>query len=191
MMNKKMVILLGLLVGISGTAWFFQGSLKKSFSGDSKIEQFVFDRDAKQVEQLFRADWLTMITDEGSKTFSVDFLLRHKTSSQSSKLNDQNFKVWRENGNVVGFLAYYKKSPYVWQLHFLIVRKDYRGKGLATKLIQYCLDDAAAQGAVKVDLTTRATNLTAQAVYEKRFGFKRTYDKGKYYRYSWYKNNNN
>jgi ribosomal protein S18 acetylase RimI-like enzyme len=190
-MNKKIIMAGVVLLSIAGGSWFFKGGLHKIAAADSKIELFNFDRDAEQVEQLFRDDWLIMITDESSKTFSVDFLLRHKTSSQSVKMGDQNFRVWRENDQVVGFLAYYKKSPYAWQLNFLIVRKDYRGKGLAGKLIQYCLDDAVSQGAVRVDLTTRATNLTAQSLYENKFGFKRTYGQGKYYRYSWYKKQDN
>lgn len=182
-MNKK-IIALALLFVVGATAYYFKDAW---MSSGQEIENFVDDRDTEQVKQLFKDDWFLMICDENSKTYSIDFMLKNRTSSQYSKRNDLVLKVWRENGDVTGFLAYYKKSLYTWQLLFLIVNKDYRGQGRSKKLLKFAVDDMVARGAIKVDLATRSVNKLAQSLYEK-FGFKLIHGTGKYYDYSWYKN---
>jgi ribosomal protein S18 acetylase RimI-like enzyme len=182
-MNKKIIIGALLLIGICGGAYYFK-DLWMSVDG---IVDFNYDRDKDQVEQLFKDDWVTMLTDESVKTFSVDFMLKNKTSSQSDKRNNLVLKVWREDGDVVAFLAYYKKSLYHWQLLFLIVNKDYRGQGRSKKMVQYGLDDMVARGAVRVELNTRTTNKPARSLYSKHFGFKKISGDETYTQYAWYK----
>ena len=182
-MNKKIIFSALLLIGICGAVYYFKDLLIEP----NGIVNFNYNRDRKQVEQLFKDDWMLMLTDESAKTYSVDFMLKNKSSSQHEKRNDLILKVWRENGDVTAFLAYYKKSLYNWQLLFLIVNKDYRGQGRSKAMVQYGLDDMVARGAVRVDLTTRSVNKLAQSLYTKNFGFKQIYGKGKYFEYVWYK----
>jgi ribosomal protein S18 acetylase RimI-like enzyme len=180
----KKIFLTIIIVSVLGLAGFYF----KNYWLDStnSIEDFVDARDTKQVNQLFRDDWFLMICDENSKTYDIDFMLQNRTSSQRAKLNDLVIKVWRENNEVAGFLAYYKKSLYRWHLLFLIVNKKYRGQGRSKKLLKFAVDDMVARGALRVDLATRSVNKLAQSVYES-FGFKLVHSEGKYYDYAWFK----
>lgn len=183
-MNKKIIISLLLLTIVCSAAYYFKGM----WVGNTGIVEFNYERDKKQVEQLFKDDWKTMLTDESLHTYSVDFMLKNKSSSQQDKRNNLIMRVWRENGDVTAFLAYYKKSLYNWQLLFLIVNKDYRGQGRSKKMVKYGLDDMVARGAVRIDLNTRTANKPARSLYEKHFGFKRTSGCETYTQYAWFKN---
>jgi GNAT superfamily N-acetyltransferase len=52
----------------------------------------------------------------------------------------------------------------------MYVAPDHRGRGLGTVLLQAVIDDARAQGATYLDLTTTQADTSAMALYEK-FGF--------------------
>lgn len=117
---------------------------------------------------LYYGDWDKISVDD----FDVDFMLDNASSSQVSKHSNLIMKVMRDGGKTVGFLAYYPKSPYWWQMLFLVVDENYRGKGHAAKLIQYFIDDAVRRGAIKLTTFTRLVNTKARSLYEGKFGFK-------------------
>lgn len=62
----------------------------------------------------------------------------------------------------------------------LAVHPDYRGRGIATRLIDLILLEAHELGASKVMLEVRASNHAAQALY-KQFGFKTVHRRPRYY----------
>jgi ribosomal-protein-alanine N-acetyltransferase len=62
----------------------------------------------------------------------------------------------------------------------LAVHPDYRGLGIATRLIDLVLLEAHELGAIKVMLEVRSSNYAAQALY-KQFGFKVVHRRPRYY----------
>ncbi|MCX5922897.1 MAG: GNAT family N-acetyltransferase [Candidatus Dependentiae bacterium] len=128
-------------------------------------------RDRQNIKDFFTTDryWLLSSDD-----YNVDMMLDHKAPNDNPLyVGALNIKVLRENGQFVGFAAYYKKTPTEGMLLFLAVKKEFRGKGYGAKLAQYALDDLKKMGISKVTLVTRTNNLSAQAVYRK-LGFAET-----------------
>ncbi len=144
------------------------------------ITDYNASRDKAAIKKMFHDDWqLLQFGDFDTikeSNFNVDFMLDTHSSSQHFACNDLRLKVVRESGKTVGFLAYYPKSPYWWHMLFLIVDKDHRGKGYASKLVQYFIDDCVRRGAIKLTTFTRVINTPARAVYEGKFGFKNVGD---------------
>ncbi|MBP7854453.1 GNAT family N-acetyltransferase [Candidatus Babeliales bacterium] len=138
-----------------------------------KIRSFNFDKDAASVDALFHKgdNWYWMICNANSAHYSMDFFLRYQTSSQAEKKYDMVSKVATFDERVVGFLAYYPDSQRVWRLLFLIVDHDFRGQGIAKKLLKYAVEDMLHRGAIEIILYTRNNNFKAQSLY-KNFGFK-------------------
>lgn len=167
---KYMMLFIMLVLGL---ALVFYVYYKQS---NSEVEAFNFDRDAAKVDELFHKgdNWYWMISNSGSATFSMDFALRYQSSSQFEKKYDLVLKVLKIDGNLAGFLAYYKKSAHVWHLLFLVVDQDYRRQGVAKKMLKFAIDDMISRGAIKIDLATRNNNFKSQSLYKKS-GFKQTH----------------
>lgn len=158
--------------------------------GDSslKIQDFQLDKDGAAIDELFHQgdNWYWMICNESSATYSVDFMLRNKSSVQYEKRRDLIIKVAKKDNKIVGFLAYFPKSAHVWHLLFLLVDKDFRRQGIAKKLLKFVVNDMVHRGALRVDLATRNNNFRAQSLY-KNFGFKQTHIDEEFAEFSWYK----
>jgi ribosomal protein S18 acetylase RimI-like enzyme len=167
-MIKRIVLISLSLIGVVLAFYLYRGQNGSTL----KIENFVFDKDALAVDQLFHQgdNWYWMIYNGGQDTYSLDFTLRNATSSQHEKRHDMIFKVGKINDKIVGFLAYYPESKHVWGLRFLIVDQEIRRQGLAKKLLKYAMDDMVSRGAIRIDLATRNNNFKAQNLY-KGFGF--------------------
>ncbi len=143
---------------------------------DNGIIDYNAQRDKSSIKKMFHDDWQLLYYGDFDKIhetdFNVDFMLDNRSSSQHTTHSNLIIKVLRESGKTVGFLAYYPRSPYWWHMLFLIVDKDHRGKGYASKLVQFFIDDSVARGAIKLTTFTRLMNTPARAVYEGKFGFK-------------------
>jgi len=61
-------------------------------------------------------------------------------------------------------------GPVCW-LEDMIVRREYRGAGVGSRLFRFALDDAAARGVTRVTLLTDGDNESAQRLYS-RCGFR-------------------
>jgi ribosomal protein S18 acetylase RimI-like enzyme len=144
-------------------SWFFY---------DNGIVDYVASRDKIAIKKMFADDWKMLISDESMNTYSVDFMLDNRSNLQHAKSDKLILKVLRERGKTIGFLAYYPKSSYWWHLLFLVIDKDHRKQGYATKMIQFVIDDMIARGAAKITIFTRLANTKARALYEGKFGFK-------------------
>jgi ribosomal protein S18 acetylase RimI-like enzyme len=155
------------LIGVSGYRSFFNGN---------GIFDYKAYRDKVAIKKMFHDDWKLLYYGDWDKIteqdFNVDFMLDNRSSSQYSLKNNLILKVLCEGGKTVGFLAYYPKSSYTWQMLFLMVDKDHRRKGYAAKLVQFFIDDATARGALKLMTFTRLINNRARRLYEGKFGFK-------------------
>lgn len=168
-MKLVLAIVAAIILSFCVYAWNFY---------DNGVVDYKPWRDKDAVKKIFHDDWQWLqYGDWGTITeddFDVDFMLDNRSSSQYSAHSNLILKVYRDAGKTVGFLAYYPKSAYAYQMLFLIVDKDHRGKGYASKLIQYFMDDSIARGAVKLLTFTRVANSRARSLYEGKFGFKAT-----------------
>jgi len=154
---------------------------------DNGIVDYVACRDKDAIKKMFKDEWKMLISDESLNDYSVDFMLDNRSTSQQIVVDKLILKVLRENGQTVGFLAYYSKSLYWWHLLFLVVDKDHRKKGYATTMLQFVINDMIARGALKIGIFTRLANSKARALYQGKFGFKDVahYD-NKYMDLIWY-----
>lgn len=166
---KKIIFFLALTLSV-GVGYFLWQSKQQSQDA-LKIIDTNFERDANAIEALFHKgdNFYWMVA--GNPNYSVKFMLEHATTSQYEKRHDLILKSAFLNDTLVGFLAYFKISQHVWRILYVIVDQDFRGQGIAKKILKYGVDACVKQGALKVILFTRSNNFKAQSMY-KNFGFK-------------------
>ncbi len=133
------------------------------------------------------------ITIEQLKVFSSDVTealndLLVQLNPTSKPLNDKDVKeiiegssnrffVAREpvSNKIVGMLTLIIYRIPVWKkgwIEDLVVDKEYRNKGIATKLINYAVENAKADGVLSLNFTSRPERETANRLYLK-LGFKK------------------
>ncbi|OJD18529.1 hypothetical protein AJ78_01445 [Emergomyces pasteurianus Ep9510] len=83
-------------------------------------------------------------------------------------------------GVVVSKLEPHRGGPLRGYIAMLAVREEYRGKGIATKLVCMAIDAMIARDADEVVLETETTNTAAMKLYE-RLGFLRSKKLHRYY----------
>lgn len=180
------VVVLIIALAFSGVALVYKKSKP------SRIRDFVFEKDAAAVETLMHKgdNWYWMINDYSiNHGYSVDHMLRYRSSSQHEKLYNLVIKVVEINQKVAGLLIYHPNSVYTWQLLFVLVDQDYRRQGIAKEMVRYAIDDMVRRGAVKIDLVTRPVNIKAKALYP-QMGFKQINEDKDFAYFVWYKSQN-
>lgn len=185
MRQWKYCVVIALMISLasSGIILFYK---KQSSSG---IRNFNFDKDAAAVDALFHKDdnlyWL--LNDYSLKHgFSMDHMLRYRSSSQHEKLYNLVLRILEVDGKIAGFVGYHPNSMYIWQLLWLAVDQDYRRQGIAKKLLNYAVEDMVRRGAIKIELATRPVNVRAKALYN-QFGFKQVDEDQDFAYFSWHK----
>ncbi|KAL9602935.1 MAG: hypothetical protein Q9219_001460 [cf. Caloplaca sp. 3 TL-2023] len=83
-------------------------------------------------------------------------------------------------GVVVSKLEPHRGGPLRGYIAMLAVRKEHRGKGIATKLVRMALDIMIERDADEIALETEVTNVAAMKLYE-RLGFLRSKCLHRYY----------
>ncbi|KAL3466657.1 acyl-CoA N-acyltransferase [Aspergillus heterothallicus] len=83
-------------------------------------------------------------------------------------------------GVVVSKLEHHRGGPLRGYIAMLAVSEEYRGKGIATKLVRMAIDAMAERGADEIALETEITNTAAIKLYE-RLGFLRSKQLHRYY----------
>lgn len=119
---------------------------------------------------FFKKNWDWLIPP--GSDFSVDYMLATNSSSKEPHdYGDTTIKVYVDNNEVVGFIAYRKTKFYEGFVNFLGVEESKRRKGYARKLLEYAIKDLTKQGCTVIWLLTRVVNFKAQKLYES-MGFK-------------------
>ena len=86
------------------------------------------------------------------------------------------------DGNVVGTVAMIRSEDRIYELAKMTVEINYRGNGVANKLMDQCLNYAINNNAQQIYLITNDTLLIARNLYDK-YGFKEVkLDSDKYLR---------
>ncbi|KAJ5924845.1 hypothetical protein N7466_009032 [Penicillium verhagenii] len=91
-------------------------------------------------------------------------------------MDDKNEMV----GVVVSKLEPHRSGPLRGYIAMLAVREEYRGRGIATKLVRMAIDAMIEQHADEIVLETEMTNTAAMKLYE-RLGFLRSKRLHRYY----------
>ena len=191
-MKKKLIIVALFILIVPVSFYLYKNYYVSTDNSGFVIREFNYEKDHQAVDDLFHKDdnWYWMISTANTDSYSIDFTMKHKTSSQSIKKNDMILRVATIDGKFAGFCSYYPKvagSNKVWQLLFLIVDQDVRRQGVARKLLEYAVKDMEKRGALRVDIATRNNNFRAQNLY-KSFGAKLVDDNdGDFVHFSWYK----
>ena len=86
------------------------------------------------------------------------------------------------DGNVIGTVAMIRSADRIYELAKMTVEINYRGNGIANKLMDQCLNYAMNNNAQQIYLITNDTLLIARNLYDK-YGFKEVkLDSDKYLR---------
>ena len=138
-------------------------------AGEDAIQQYQPARDRYALEQIFEQNWYWLINvpyKEALVSFSED-LDKAVSVTERQKPDALQWLVFREDGVVKGFAAYYIKNPGIGKILFLAVDARYRGHGAAQRLIQRSLEALSAAGCKMIEIVVRVENFRAQNLYRK------------------------
>lgn len=174
-----------LVLCITAVVFVGAGSLGlwwRSASRAESVVPYVAERDREAIIKVFKDNWYWLIPEE--TPFSVEYYLDHKTPDQwnGNEENTVSIMVYRMNEKTVGMISYYPMSFYKGRLHFIVIDKAFRGRGISDTLMNSALDAMKKRGFTIVELITRIDNIPAQKLYE-RFGFKEFYRDNRFVRY--------
>ena len=157
------------IIGVLCAALIAFGAYQYYSYETGPIYNFNEKRDMQPIMDIFDKNWYWLIANDDS---SPAFMIKYRTpSTNPAYLGKMRIKVLREDDRLAGFITYYQQKTKEWQLLFLAVDNDFRGKGYGAQLAQYAIDDMVAQGAKRIWLCTRLENLPAQRIYT-ALGFK-------------------
>jgi ribosomal protein S18 acetylase RimI-like enzyme len=167
-----------LFATISSSIWYVTFSKTPQL-----IYAFNYDRDAQEILNIFDVDWYWLVAQSRDE-YSPDFMLKYQ-APQSNRMYAGRMKIYvlREEGDFVGFVAFYMKTAESGFLNFVDVKNKYRGKGYAQQLVRYALDEMKKMGAHTVSLITRPSNTSARALYT-RIGFNELFNDGEFVGYA-------
>jgi ribosomal protein S18 acetylase RimI-like enzyme len=152
----------------------------RSVSRAEHVVPYVAERDREAIITLFKDNWYWLIPEE--TPFSIEYYLDHKTADQDGEEGSSTIMVYRADDKTIGMISYYPMSFYKGRLHFIVVDKAYRGRGISDTLVQNALDAMKKRGFTIVELITRVDNIPAQKLYV-RFGFKEFYRDNRFVRF--------
>lgn len=106
------------------------------------------------------------IDDSGHRLI---YILRNYGITQSWMMQGSLGFVWSEDGQIVGNASIQRNLMRrdTWIIGNVATHPNYRGQGIASTIVQACIDLAASRGAKTVALQVAANNPPAQHVYQK------------------------
>lgn len=179
--DKKNIIKYGLitlftLLAILGTVILYQ-----KIYYENSIQDYKPSRDRQFILDIFKKNWYWLTANDQLSPENV-LDTSSLTYPDGSRKADLTIKVYLENNQPTGFIAYYKKRLYQGVVQFIGVDDKFRGKGYAQKLLGYAVDDLRYRGCINIKILTRMSNYPARAVYTK-LGFKELWSNDEYIMY--------
>ena len=151
------------------TIWWFTQS-----HSHFNIEPFVYERDMADVLNIFDENWYWLIPEpkEHYSPHYLPYVFKYRApGANPMRHNSLQINVIRDQGHVIGFNAFFKKSKTVGQILFIAVQEKARKKGMGEALFRHAMDTLLEkEGCTQLILLTRMDNDRAQRLY-KRFGF--------------------
>lgn len=87
--------------------------------------------------------------------------------------------VYEENNDIIGFISYniaYDRA----EINYIYVSDKHRKSGIASKLMEFCIDDVIKSGCINITLEVSSKNKAGISLYEK-FGFSQAAVRPRYY----------
>lgn len=175
---KRLIIFTVIALGIGASIFIYQNYFAKK----DGIYAYSAESDRDFILKVFRENWDWLVS-RYSHDFSAEYTFDNLASDKkASSIGNLIVKVYYENSQPAGFVAYHLKPFYEGFVLFLAVDKDFRSRGYARKLLQYAIDDLKKRGSTFIRLITRVDNKAARKVYE-GMGFKQIWTDGEFVRY--------
>lgn len=90
-------------------------------------------------------------------------------------------KVIKKDNAIVGFCSYEPWDVSIGYIYHVVVDKDHRKKGYASKMMQFMIDDFVVNKVEAIELCVDSANKSALDLYRNKFGFiSAGYDSEKY-----------
>ena len=88
--------------------------------------------------------------------------------------------VYEENNDIMGFISYsiaYDRA----EINYIYVSDKHRKSGIASKLMEVCIDEVIKSGCINITLEVSTQNKAGISLY-KKFGFSQAAVRPRYYR---------
>lgn len=109
---------------------------------------------------------LNTLFDIENRVFANDSFALSKNSLRYHLSNNIIYKI-KQDEKIAGYILWLKRKNY-YRLYSLAIHPDFRGLGLASRLLEYSLENLDKE---KFSLEVKVSNLDAIRLY-KKFGFK-------------------
>lgn len=174
-MNKRICFWIALFVGVMGTGywWYFHENFSQTASPICReTESYVPEKHKEFIKRQFKENWYWLIS---SPEYDVDHMLdTHSPNNYEPQYyGKMNILVICQEGEPVGFGSYYMRTAVQGEILFIEVDKQFRGKGIAQKLVGCIEEKLKLAGAKTVKLCTRVENEIARRLYQ-RLGYQET-----------------
>ncbi len=171
---KSLGIIIGLLGVGSGYWWYAHKTVEISpivLGHGFSMSNCTTHEEKDFIRQQFKDNWIHLIS---SPDYDIEYFLNQKGiyPFQPEYKGKMQIKVLSKDGVMVGFCAYYMKTPTEGSILFINVDKDNRGKRYGEELARYATQDLKRLGAQFIRFSTRDTNMSAQKLYD-RLGYQR------------------
>lgn len=166
---KSRKIFYGLLAGVLLVGGFGLYRYYGTGAGIDPIQTYQPAQDRYALDQLFAQNWYWLINipyKDALVSFGED-LDKAESVTERQKPESRQWLVYREDKIVKGFCAYYIKKPTIGKILFLAVGEQYRGHGIAERLIQRAISALERAGCKTIEIVVRVENFRAQNLYRK------------------------
>jgi len=160
--SKKLVV--GVLLGslVLSSAFLYYRGQPASFGS---IQDYVPGRDKPFAMRQFKEhQWMLFANPNPDMDHILDTLSPNKYSPQH--FGKMTIKLLYRDNQPAGFVTYYMETSYQGRILFLVVDKDFQGKGCGRELMLYAIGELAKMGSKTIKLFTRHENTRAQKLYE-------------------------
>lgn len=87
--------------------------------------------------------------------------------------------VYEKDNNIIGFISYsvaYERA----EINYIYVSGEYRNNGIASEMMEFCIEDVIKRGCVNITLEVSSENKAGIKLYEK-YGFSQAAVRPRYY----------
>ncbi len=134
------------------------------------IKKIGSDTELKETAQLADIIWhecFTGIISEGQIDYMVGKFQSYKAMTKQLIDQDYSYFAVRDDGELCGYIGMKPEKDHRFFLSKLYLRKDKRGRGIASQMLEKVFDEARDCGKTHVYLTVNKHNVHAIDVYKK------------------------
>lgn len=154
-MNNK------ILISTFFMATFYTTAVFCCEQNQEQVKDFVYERDIKDVLQIFQQDWkwlFTKVNPDYDQTYVLQHEIPNKELLVESPERELKMKVFRNQDRVVGFVSYYKENSDVGRVRLVSILQECREKECDKKLTTAAVKDLFDSGCTSAYLYTDKRN---------------------------------